>query len=103
MPYLRTIPVLTLVIIAWNLLVFSSSMLQPDSLLGSWVAPSGTEVFFTFGDLFALAGLGGLLLAVFRLRRGRAWPFAGRWLAVLTFLVAALEVLVLPGRRTPKV
>jgi hypothetical protein len=97
MSYLRAFPVLSLVIIAWNLMVFSSSMLQPDSLLGSWVAPSGTEVFFTFGDIFALIGLGGLLLGVFRVRRGRAWSSAGRLLAVLTFLAAALEFLLVPA------
>ena len=97
MPYLRAFPVLSFVIIAWNLMVFSSSMLQPDSLLGSWVVPSGTEVFFTFGDIFALAGLGGLLLAMFGARRGSAWPVMGRWLAALTFLAALLEFFMVPA------
>lgn len=97
MSYLRAIPVLTVVIIAWNLMVFSSSMLQPDSLLGSWVAPSGTEVFFTFGDIFALAGLGGLLLSIIAVRHGSAWSAGGWWLAALTFLAAVYEFLMVPA------
>ena len=91
-----SIPMLAIVILAYNILGLSGSMLQADSLLFDAVMPSGAEVFFMVGDVFTVAGLVALFLEILKAARLGNGTIVDHMLSTATFIVALIEFLLVP-------
>ncbi|MBC8038419.1 MAG: hypothetical protein H7X89_14495 [Rhizobiales bacterium] len=97
MRLISSIPVLAVVIAAYNLFVFGGGGLDAQSDLFSWVLPSGTEVYFKSGDVFALAGLVALFFEILKAARAGAGTIADHMLSTAAFIVALIEFILLPA------
>lgn len=97
MRLILSIPALGLVIAAYNILAFSGGMLDAESLLFSWVLPSGIEVFFKLGDIFTVAGLAALFLEILKAARSGTGTIIDHMLSTATFIVALIEFILVPG------
>lgn len=91
-----SIPLLAIVVAAYNALNFAGGMLDTDSLLFSWVLPSGSEAFFKVGDMFLVAGLVALFFEVIKAARASVGTIADHILSTVTFVVALIEFLLVP-------
>lgn len=94
MRLLLAIPMLALVILAYNALALSGSQIQPESLLFSMALPSGGEVFFEANHVFLLAGLAALFIEVIKAARLASGTIADHMLSTLVFVAALLEFLL---------
>lgn len=94
---LLSIPVLAIVIAAYNLLAFSGSMLQSESLFFDTVLPSGEEIFFNVGHVFIVAGLVALFIEILKAARLSNGTIADHMLSTATFVVALVEFLLVPA------
>ena len=97
MRLILSIPILALVIAAYNVFAFQGGMLDAESLLASWVLPSETEVFFKIGDVFIVAGLIGLFFEILKAARPGAGTIIDHMLPAAVFIVALVEFLLVPA------
>ena len=88
MRLILSVPVLALVIAAYNIFAFGAGMLDAESLLASWVLPSETEVFFKIGDVFIVAGLIALFFEILKAARSGAGTIIDHMLSTAVFIVA---------------
>jgi hypothetical protein len=96
MRYLLSIPALALVILVFNILNYSGSMLDTESLLLDQVLPSTAEFYLKAGDLFVLAGLVALFLEIIKAARPGPGAILDHMLSTITFIVAMVEFLLVP-------
>ena len=96
MRHILSIPLLALVIAAYNAFNLGGGMLDTDSLVFSWVMPSATEVFFKAGDMFVIAGLVALFFEILKAARAGAGTITDHILSTATLIVALIEFLLLP-------
>ncbi len=97
MRLIASIPALAVVIVVYNILAFGGGMLDAESLLFSWVLPSGTEVFFNVGAVFAVAGLVALFFEILKAARAGTGTIADHMLSTATFIVALIEFILVPA------
>ena len=97
MRLILSVPVLALVIAAYNIFAFGAGMLDAESLLASWVLPSETEVFFKIGDVFIVAGLIALFFEILKAARSGAGTIIDHMLSTVVFIVALVEFLLVPA------
>jgi hypothetical protein len=96
MRYILSIPAIALVILAYNLLDYSGSMIDTESLYLDQVLPSTAEFYLKVGDLFVLAGLIALLFEIIKAARLGARTIVGHILSTATFIVVLVEFLLVP-------
>lgn len=94
---LASIPILAIVIAAYNVLAFSGSMLQSESLFFDTVLPSGEEIFFNVGHVFIVAGLVALFIEILKAARLSNGTIVDHMLSTATFVVALVEFLLVPA------
>ena len=94
---LLSISVLAFIIAAYNLLTFSGSMLQSESLFLDTVLPSGGEIFFNVGHVFIVAGLLALFIEILKAARLSNGAIVDHILSNATFVVALVEFLLVPA------
>lgn len=90
------IPVLAIVILAYNLVNIAGGMLDAESLLFDWTLPSKAEVYFKFGDLFVVAGLVALFFEILKAARAGSSTIADHLLSTATLIFALVEFLLVP-------
>ncbi len=93
---IQSIPILAIVIAAYNAFAFSGGMLDAESLLFSWVLPSEAEVFFNVGAVFLVAGLVALFFEILKAARAGSGTIADHMLSTATFIVALIEFILVP-------
>jgi hypothetical protein len=96
MRYILSIPALAIVILAFNILNYSGSMMDTESLLLDQVLPSTAEFYLKAGDLFVLAGLVALFFEIIKAARLGAGTIVDHMLSTATFIVALVEFLLVP-------
>ena len=96
MRFIVSLPMLAVVIAAYNLLGFSGSMLQSESLLFETTLPSGEDIFFNVGHVFVLAGLVALFFEILKAARLSNGTIVDHMLSTVTFIVALIEFLLVP-------
>ena len=96
MRYILSIPALAIVILAFNLLDYSGSMMDTESLYLDQVLPSTAEFYLKVGDLFILAGLIALFFEIIKAARLGAGTIVDHMLSTATFIVALVEFLLVP-------
>ncbi len=96
MRYILSIPALAIVILAFNLLDYSGSMMDTESLYLDQVLPSTAEFYLKVGDLFVLAGLIALFFEIIKAARPGAGAIVDHMLSTATFIVALVEFLLVP-------
>ncbi len=96
MRLILAIPVLALVITAYNLFSLGGTMLDAESLLFGLTLPSAAQVYFKAGDLFVMAGLVALFFEVLKAARAGAGTIVDHMLSTATFIVALIELLLVP-------
>lgn len=96
MRYILSIPALAIVILAFNLLDYSGSMMDTESLYLDQVLPSTAEFYLKVGDLFVLAGLIALFFEIIKAARPGAGIIVDHMLSTATFIVALVEFLLVP-------
>lgn len=96
MRFILSIPLLAIVLAAYNALNLSGGMMDTESLLFSWVLPSGSEAFFKLGDMFLIAGLVALFFEILKAARAGAGTIVDHMLSTATFIVALIEFLLVP-------
>ena len=96
MRYILSIPALAIVILAFNLLDYSGSMMDTESLYLDQVLPSTAEFYLKVGDLFVLAGLVALFFEIIKAARLGAGTIVDHMLSTATFIVALVEFLLVP-------
>lgn len=96
MRFIISIPMLAIVIAAYNVLGLSNSMMQSESILYDTVLPSGEEIYFNVGHLFVLAGLLALFLEILKAARLTNATIVDHMLSTATFIVALVEFLLVP-------
>ena len=94
MRYLHAFPILALVILAFNGLAWSGSMIQSESLFYDTVLPSGAEFYFEAGDLFIVAGLAALFIEILKAAKLSGGTIADHMMSTVVFIVALLEFLL---------
>jgi len=97
MRMIQSIPILAIVIAAYNAFAFSGGMLDAESLLFSWVLPSKVEVFFTVGAVFLVAGLVALFFEILKAARAGTGTIADHMLSTAIFIVALIEFILVPA------
>ena len=88
MRFIVSLPMLAVVIAAYNLLGFSGSMLQSESLLFETTLPSGEDIFFNVGHIFVLAGLVALFFEILKAARLSNGTIIDHMLSTVAFVVA---------------
>ena len=96
MRYILSIPVLALVILAFNLLGIAGQWMDSESLYWDGVLPSGGEFYLKVGDLFVIAGLVALFFEIIKAARLGAGTIVDHMLSTATFIVALVEFLLVP-------
>lgn len=96
MRLIQSIPILAIVIAAYNAFAFSGGMLDAESLLFSWVLPSEVEVFFNVGAVFLVVGLVGLFFEILKAARMGNATIVDHMLSTATFIVALIEFILVP-------
>jgi hypothetical protein len=96
MRYILSIPALALVILAFNLLDYSGSMLDTESVFLEQVLPSTAEFYLTVGNIFVVAGLGALFFEIIKAARLGSGTIIDHMLSTATFIVALVEFLLVP-------
>lgn len=96
MRLILSVPLLALVIAAYNVFGVAGGMLDADSLLFDWVLPSKAEVYFKAGDLFIMAGLLALFFEIIKAARAGLGTIADHMLSTATLVVALVEFLLVP-------
>jgi hypothetical protein len=96
MRLILSVPLIAIVVAAYNAFNLGGGMLDTDSLLFSWVVPSATEVFFKAGDMFVIAGLVALFFEILKAARAGAGTIADHILSTATLIVALVEFLLVP-------
>ena len=96
MRYILSIPVLALVILAFNLLGIAGQWMDSESLYWDGVLPSGGEFYLKVGDLFVIAGLIALFFEIIKAARLGAGTIVDHMLSTATFIVALVEFLLVP-------
>lgn len=94
MRMLLAFPALAVVIVFYNILGASGSMIEPESLFFDTVLPSGTEIFFKVGDLFVLGGLLALFFEILKAARLAPAIILDHILSTAVFIVALVEFLL---------
>ncbi len=96
---LSALPLLALVIAAYNLLVFVS--LTPiNGIAVALALPSGSLVALTTGDLLVSAGLVLLYVEIFKATRSGVGAILDHVLSVAVFIICLLQLLLLPAMAT---
>jgi hypothetical protein len=96
MRYILSIPALAVVIVAYNLLDYSGSMMDTESLYLDQILPSTAEFYLKVGDLFVLAGLIALFFEIIKAARLGAGTIVDHMLSTATFIAALVEFLLVP-------
>jgi hypothetical protein len=96
MRYILSIPALAVVIVAYNLLDYSGSMMDTESLYLDQILPSTAEFYLKVGDLFVLAGLIALFFEIIKAARLGAGTIVDHMFSTATFIVALVEFLLVP-------
>jgi hypothetical protein len=96
MRYILSIPALAVVIVAYNLLDYSGSMMDTESLYLDQILPSAAEFYLKVGDLFVLAGLIALFFEIIKAARLGAGTIVDHMLSTATFIAALVEFLLVP-------
>jgi hypothetical protein len=96
MRYILSIPALAVVILVYNLLDYSGSMMDTESLYLDQILPSTTEFYLKVGDIFILAGLIALFFEIIKAARLGAGTIVDHMLSTATFVVALVEFLLVP-------
>jgi hypothetical protein len=96
MRHFLSIPALAVVILAYNLLDYSGSMMDTESLYLDQVLPSTAEFYLKIGDMFVLAGLVALFFEIIKAARLGAGTIVDHMLSTATFVVALVEFLLVP-------
>jgi hypothetical protein len=96
MRYILSIPALAVVILVYNLLDYSGSMMDTESLYLDQILPSTTEFYLKVGDMFILAGLIALFFEIIKAARLGAGTIVDHMLSTATFVVALVEFLLVP-------
>jgi hypothetical protein len=96
MRHILSIPALAVVILAYNLLDYSGSMMDTESLYLDQVLPSTAEFYLKIGDMFVLAGLVALFFEIIKAARLGAGTIVDHMLSTATFVVALVEFLLVP-------
>ena len=97
MRLIQSIPILAVVIAAYNVLALGGGMLDAESLLFSWVLPSQVEVFFNVGAVFLVAGLVALFFEILKAARMGNGTIVDHMLSTATFIVALVEFILVPA------
>ncbi|QLH40639.1 MAG: hypothetical protein HWD60_19240 [Defluviicoccus sp.] len=92
---LKAIPLLVIVIIAYNVVVIVSGI-AIDAGLFSMRLPSGADWMLTLGDVLILIGLGLLFVEIVKAGRSRR-AGVDHALSMVLFVVALLEFLLAPA------
>jgi len=96
---LRAIPLLVIVVAIWNVLVLvSGSDLSARAL--SFSMPSGATMTFTTADALVALGLILLYLEILKATRTSAVSIIDHVLSMALFVVALLEMILIPGMGT---
>jgi hypothetical protein len=96
MRHILSIPALAVVILAYNLLDYSGSMMDTESLYLDQVLPSTAEFYLKIGDMFVLAGLVALFFEIIKAARLGSGTIVDHMLSTATFVVALVEFLLVP-------
>ena len=91
-----SIPVLAIVILAYNIFGVSGGMIEADSLVFDWTLPSDAQVYFKAGDLFIVAGLVALFFEILKAARASTSIILDHMLSTAVFVVALLEFILVP-------
>ena len=91
-----SIPILALVIVAYNIFGATGSQIEADSLVLDWALPSGAAVFFKAGDIFVVAGLVALFFEILKAARASTSIILDHMLSTATFVVALIEFILVP-------
>ena len=97
MRLIQSIPVLAVVIAAYNVFAFGGGMFDAESLLFSWVLPSEVEVFFNVGAVFTVAGLVALFFEILKAARAGTGTNIDHMLSTATFIAALIEFILVPA------
>lgn len=96
MRYILSIPALAIVILVYNALDYSGSMMDTESLYLDQILPSTAEFYLKVGDMFVLAGLVALFFEIIKAARLGAGTIVDHMLSTATFVVALVEFLLVP-------
>lgn len=102
---IKTIPLLVLLLIIYNVIVFISAGDQPtyqifEQELFSIGMPNGGNWFFTLGDLVLTLGLFLLCLEVIKATYTRGSGLADHALSMIVFVICLIEFLLVPQAAT---
>ena len=96
---IAAVPLLILVIAAYNLMVFVTGTALDGPVLG-YPLPSGQPILLTVGDLLVAAGLVLLYLEISKATRTGVTSIIDHVLSIGLFVVCLLELLLLPEMAT---
>ncbi len=96
---IASIPLLILVVAAYNVLVFVTGTPLGGSLVGLTL-PSGQPISLSVGDLLIAAGLLLLYLEIFKATRTGTSSIIDHVLSIVLFIACLLEFLLLPAMAT---
>lgn len=91
---LASIPLLAVIVVVYNFIVFSSPSLLSQSLLTIHL-PSGADWFFTLNDLILTLSLFLLYVEIFKSTRTTAASIVDHSLSLLVFIVCLVEFITL--------
>jgi|GEM_PF-3498001 len=97
MRFILGFPALALVVAGYNAFVLLTfGILDSLSQMFSWVLPSGSEAFFSAGDLFVIAGVVALFTEIVKAAKVGTASWAARGMSLALFAVALAEFLFVP-------
>lgn len=103
MRLLRILPVLTYLLVLYDLLALLGASIQLGlkTILLSITLPSGSALSLNLADLFIVLGIIGLAIEVVKATRSAASSILDHGLSTLIFVVFLVEFIVLPAAGTP--